>query len=101
MATIQGKIALVTGGGRGIGRATALKLVRQGADVAITARGAKDLNEAAAAARAQGRRVLPVPVDLADAEVAEVARGLVATVKRELGPIAILVNNAGMVGRSA
>ena len=98
MATIQGKIALVTGGGRGIGRATALKLVRQGADVAITARGAKDLNEAAAAARAQGRRVLPVPVDLADAEV---ARGLVATVKRELGPIAILVNNAGMVGRSA
>ncbi len=95
MTTIQGKIALVTGGGRGIGRATALALARQGVDIAIAARNSTELDEVAAAVRAHGRRVLAVPVDLGDARA---ARGLVATVERELGPLAILINNAGMVG---
>ncbi len=95
MTTIQGKTALVTGGGRGIGRATALALAGQGVDIAIAARNSTELDEVAAAVRAHGRRVLAVPVDLADTRA---ARGLVATVERELGPIAILINNAGMVG---
>jgi len=95
MTTLRGKVALVTGGGRGIGRATAIELARRGADVAIMARSAPEIEEAAAAVRACGRRVLGISVDLADAEA---TRGLVLTVREQLGPVAILVNNAGTVG---
>ena len=95
MTTLEGKIALVTGGGRGIGRATAIELARLGADVAVAARSARQIEEAAAAIRAQGRRALAVPVDLADPHA---AGRVVPTVERALGPVAILVNNAAVVG---
>ena len=95
MTSMHGRVALVTGGGRGIGRATALELARRGADVAVAARNAGEIEEVAAAIRAQGRRTLAVPVDLSDAHA---TRGLAATVEQALGPVAILVNNAGVVG---
>ena len=56
MAELTGRIALVTGGGRGIGRSVALSLASAGADVAVTARSATELDETAAAIRALGRR---------------------------------------------
>lgn len=91
---LNGKIALVTGGSRGIGRAIALKLASQGADVAIFYAG----NEAAAAATAQeienlGVRALAVKCNVADFD--EVTRS-VAQVKETLGAPDILVNNAGI-----
>src|SRR5438876_3785317 len=95
MTSMHGRVALVTGGGRGIGRATALELARRGADVAVAARNAGEIEEVAAAIREQGRRTLAVPVDLSDAQA---TRGLAATVEQALGPVAILVNNAGVVG---
>jgi NAD(P)-dependent dehydrogenase (short-subunit alcohol dehydrogenase family) len=91
MTMLEGKVALVTGGGRGIGRATAIELARHGADVAVAARSVPEIKEVAAAIRAQGRRALAVPVDLADPGAVAV---LISTVKRALGPIAILINNA-------
>ena len=95
MTSMQGRVALVTGGGRGIGRATALELARRGADVAIAARSAGEIEEVAAAIREHGRRTLAVPVDLSDAQA---TRELAVTVEQALGAVAILVNNAGEVG---
>jgi NAD(P)-dependent dehydrogenase (short-subunit alcohol dehydrogenase family) len=93
--SLKGKVALVTGGGRGIGRATAIELARRGADVALAARHAAEIDRVAVEIRGQGRRTLALAVDLADAQA---ARGLIPSVERELGPVAILVNNAGVVG---
>lgn len=91
---IAGRIALVTGGSRGIGRAIALALADAGADVAVNfiahAREAKDV---CAEIDGYGRRSLAVGADVGLA--AEVSR-LVGTVEGKLGPISILVNNAGI-----
>jgi NAD(P)-dependent dehydrogenase (short-subunit alcohol dehydrogenase family) len=89
---LTGLTALVTGGGRGIGRAIALGLAEAGADVAVAARGAGELDEAAAAIGALGRRALAVPADVMqhDAVVALVERAV-----REFGRLDVLVNNAG------
>lgn len=90
---LSGRVALVTGGGTGIGSATALLLARHGADVAIAARTVADLDRTAAeVSAATGRRCLVVPTDvkLEDQVVAMVARTV-----GELGRIDILVNNAG------
>jgi NAD(P)-dependent dehydrogenase (short-subunit alcohol dehydrogenase family) len=91
---LTGKIALVTGGSRGIGRAAAVALAKAGADVAV------NFQHREAAARAVcreiegiGRRALAVRTDVSKA--AEVAR-LVETVEKGLGSIDILVNNAGI-----
>ena len=91
---LKGRLALVTGASRGIGRAIALALGRAGADVAINFRG----NEAAAREvctriRELGGRALQVQGDVARAS--EVTR-MVERVRGELGPITILVNNAGV-----
>ncbi len=84
--------ALVTGGGRGIGRAIALALAQAGWAVAVTARSANELNETVSLSP---NRMLAVPADIADpADV----RAMVQRVERELGPIDLLVNNAGMAG---
>jgi NAD(P)-dependent dehydrogenase (short-subunit alcohol dehydrogenase family) len=56
MAALAGRVALVTGGGRGIGRATALALAERGADVAVMSRSMPELEETAALVRAIGRR---------------------------------------------
>lgn len=94
MDELAGKVALVTGASRGIGRAVAMALGRAGADVAVNYRTRKEAAEQTCALVAgQGRRAVAVRADVSVAE--EVAR-LVSTVERELGPVAILVNNAGV-----
>ena len=91
---LAGKIALITGGSRGIGRATALAFANEGVDVAFChlADDAK-ADETAAEIRALGRRALHQSVDVADIAA---GRAFAEQAARELGPIDILFNNAGM-----
>ena len=93
MFSLSGQIALVTGGSQGIGRATALALAHQGADVAIMARSIEKCEAVADEIRALGRRALPIQGDLARADQIKAA---VEKVGAELGPISILVNNAAI-----
>jgi NAD(P)-dependent dehydrogenase (short-subunit alcohol dehydrogenase family) len=87
------RVALVTGGGRGIGRAIALAFAREGADVAVVARTAAEVEAVAAEVRAQGRKAVALPGDVTDsARVESVVRGAAEA----LGTIQILVNNAGI-----
>ena len=89
---LQGRVAIVTGGSKGIGKITALALAYEGADVAICARGTEDLENAAADIRsATGRKVLAVRADMT---VPEDIKNLVASSVAELGGVDILVNNA-------
>jgi len=94
MEEIQGRIALVTGGSRGIGRAICLALAAAGADVAVNYRRQEAAAEAVCAQiRKTGRRALKIA---ADVTAEEDVRRLVASIEETLGPIAILVNNAGI-----
>jgi 2-deoxy-D-gluconate 3-dehydrogenase len=91
--TLSGKVALVTGAGRGIGKAIAIALAQAGADVCVTARTESEINKTAAEIRHIGRSALAIPADAKDANaVADVVAGTIA----ELGGLHILVNNAGM-----
>lgn len=90
--SLEGKVAIVTGGSRGIGRSVAIGLAEAGADVAIAARKPEALEESVAAASAVGRRVIGVPTNVRHLEQLE---NLVEETKRQLGRIDILVNNAG------
>jgi 3-oxoacyl-[acyl-carrier protein] reductase len=91
---LEGRVALVTGAGRGIGRAIALTLAEAGADVAVNYRERAEPAEATAGdIRRLGRRAEVVQADVASA--AEVAR-LVEFSERRLGAIDILINNAGI-----
>jgi NAD(P)-dependent dehydrogenase (short-subunit alcohol dehydrogenase family) len=92
---LAGQVALVTGGGRGIGRAIALALARSGASVAVLARSADQLAEVVAEIARAGGRAIACPGDVTDRATVE---GAVARVERELGPIDLLVNNAGAGG---
>ena len=92
MFSFQGKKALVTGGGRGIGRAIAVALAKQGADVALAARGRAELDKVADEIRSVGRRAFVYALDLA---VTSDATAMVDTAARELGSLDVLVNNAG------
>lgn len=90
---LEGRIALVTGASRGIGRVTALALAEQGADVIVCARSAKLLDEIAAQIEALGRRALVVTTDVAKAADID---NLVERALAAFGRVDILVNNAGI-----
>ena len=94
MIDLTGKSAVVTGGSRGIGRAIALRLATQGADVAFSYRGNEAAaKETAAAIEALGRRALPVQGDVTQPEAAD---ALVKAALEAFGKVDILVNNAGI-----
>jgi len=90
---LTGKIALVTGAGRGIGRAIVERFAQEGADVALCGRTPTTLEAVAAQVRAAGRQALPLTVDVTQAAAVE---GLVQTVLDKFGRLDILVNNAGV-----
>src|SRR5262249_18395067 len=92
---LANQVAIVTGGGRGIGRAIALRFAAEGAAVALAATGAAALEQTAKDIRAAGGRVLVCVTDVADE--AAVERMIAATVK-EFGRLDILINNAGIAG---
>jgi len=92
-SVLRGKVALVTGGGRGIGRAIALALAAEGLDVAVNYRTREaEAREVAERVRARGRAGVALQADVS--QQAEVTR-LVQQAEKELGPISVLVNNAG------
>ncbi len=92
--TFSGRVALVTGASRGIGRAIAVEFVRQGADVAIVGRNREALEETAAAARAErdGAQIHPIVADVSDPNANEAA---VAETIEKLGRIDCAIANAG------
>jgi 3-oxoacyl-[acyl-carrier protein] reductase len=90
---LDGKVAVVTGGSRGIGRAIALALAQEGATVVLAARSADALAEAAELVRRAGGRAEPVITELASEES---IRNLVRTTERKFGRLDILINNAGV-----
>jgi len=92
-AQLVNRVALVTGAGRGIGRAIALAFAAEGAKVALSARTIGELDTVVGDIRSAGGTALALPADLGDRTVP--AR-LVADVRKALGPIEILVNNAGI-----
>jgi NAD(P)-dependent dehydrogenase (short-subunit alcohol dehydrogenase family) len=94
MRALEGRIGIVTGGGRGIGAATALALAEEGASVAVVARSRRQVEAVAAELARRGRTGLAVVADVADP--AAVADAFLK-VERSLGPIDVLVNNAGRV----
>lgn len=94
--SLEGKVAVVTGGGTGLGRGMALALAGAGADIALV--GLKTgLADAAAEIRALGRRALEVEADLSNVELAD---GIMQQVLSELGGLDILINCAGTIRRA-
>lgn len=94
MAALKGRVALVTGGSRGIGRAIAISLAEAGAAVAVNyLTKAAEATAVVAAIHQQGGRAISVGADVSQAVA---VKGMVAGIERELGPVDILVNNAGI-----
>jgi NAD(P)-dependent dehydrogenase (short-subunit alcohol dehydrogenase family) len=93
--SLEGQVAVITGGGRGLGRAYAQTLAAAGAAVAVLARSADELAETVGLVRDAGGRSLSFPVDVADAAAVRTA---FAEIERSLGPVDLLVNNAGIIG---
>ena len=91
--SLEGKIALVTGAGRGMGRATALALAADGADVAVTDIMADNVEETATDVQAAGRNSVAIAADIGDGD--SIDRVIADTVSA-LGRVDILVNNAGV-----
>lgn len=92
MEKLTGKVALVTGAGKGIGKAIAIALAKEGVHVGLTARTEKDLKAVAEEVTMQGVKVAFGIADISDRGQVEAA---VEMIRGELGPIDILINNAG------
>ncbi len=88
---LQGKIAIVSGVGPGLGRAVSIALAEQGADVVLAARTESRLDEVAAEVRNLGQRALTVPTDMTNADE---ARNLIERAVSEFGKVDVLINNA-------
>ena len=95
MGILDGQVALVTGAGRGFGRAIAERLAAEGASIALLARSLAQLDEVAHAIRNAGGQAIGVRCDVTDAASIE---GAARKVEELLGPIDLLVNNAGVPG---
>ncbi len=91
---LEGKVALVTGSGRGIGHAMAMTFAREGADIAVNDVNLEAAEETAAEIRGLGRKAIAVKADVGDPEEVD---AMVARTIGELGGVHILVNNAGIV----
>ena len=91
---LEGRVALVTGASRGIGRALAVALGSVGAKVALTARSAETLAEAASAVEAAGGETLVLPADVGDPDAAEAVTDAVV---EHWGGLDVVVNNAGVI----
>src|SRR5438105_2925317 len=90
---LVGQVAIVTGGGRGIGRAIAQGLAEVGAAIAVVARSSDQVNETVRLIMDAGGRALPFSVDVTDQKAVE---QMVAAVEAQLGPVSLLINNAGV-----
>lgn len=95
MIDLKGKTALITGGSRSLGRATAIALAKEGVNIAITGRDIKKLEETAAELKALGVKVTYADFDVANQEAVKAGIGKIA---QEFPQIDILVNNAGIAG---
>ncbi|MGH7353984.1 MAG: SDR family NAD(P)-dependent oxidoreductase, partial [Candidatus Rokuibacteriota bacterium] len=95
---LEGRVAIVTGGGRGIGRATALELARLGADIVIAELDKAGAEKTAGEVQALGRRALAIPTDVTSRADLQT---MVERTRGELGRIDILVNNAGIYRAAA
>jgi NAD(P)-dependent dehydrogenase (short-subunit alcohol dehydrogenase family) len=92
--TLQGKVAIITGGGTGLGKMTALLMAKEGADIVVAARRVGAIEQTAEEVREIGPRALAIPTDVTDpAQV----NNLVERTLAEMGGLDILVNNAGIV----
>src|SRR5690349_6020263 len=87
-------VAVITGAGRGLGRAYAIALAESGFNVALIARTEAEINATAETIRSNGGKALAVPGDVTDRQAVE---RTVAMTEAELGPITVLVNNAGIL----
>lgn len=92
MFNLDGQVAIVTGGGTGIGRATALVLAEHGAAVVLASRKQENLERVAGEVRERNRRALVIPTDVRDADA---CAALVASTLEEFGQLDVLVNNSG------
>src|SRR5262249_43684185 len=96
MGRVDGKVAIVTGAGSGIGRASAMALAREGARIVVTDLSAQGAEETAALIRRAAGEAIPVSHDVG--EEAEWAR-VIETTQRSFGQLDVLVNNAGVGGK--
>ncbi|CAN5604378.1 N/A [soil metagenome] len=91
---LSGQVAIITGGGRGLGRAYATALAKAGVAVAVTARTASEIQAVQREIEQQGGRALAITADVTDKHA---LAQLVVTIEQQLGPVDLLVNNAGVL----